>query len=661
MKPRAAGLALPLSLGLAAALMWAPALLSRTSRDQAPVLGLYSLGYGAVLAAYGVALGLLAGGALAAGRRASWLAPAERWVADSTARPWLAGLLALAATALTGGLAFMLPGLFSDYGVQFGSWAAWGLGVAYLAPLLVWGLPALTTAAHWFAARRWQRWALVALAAGAVGVRLINLNGLPLDVDSVRQPFTLAVAQALCRAPATPTDIRVSQAWRGSPDELRTLQQGYLPHPETWPTYQWLVGRLFCAFGPTPSLARLVSLAGWALGCVGLFGYARRWQGAAVARWALVIYAALPLGLYFSRVALRQSLDLGLSLMGLYAVSEWAARPRGGRRWLLAGALLMGVAVASYPPLAVTGVVVVALAYHRHGWRFVLTPALWLAAAVAALPWAAWYGLAAGNGSVLMADGRTLTDPAYFFQWWSPAFVRLFPATIISYLTLPAGLALLAAGVRALRHGPAALRWAAAWGLAALAALILLDPVAAYAGPAGQQHLYIYLILAPPLALLMAAGLPRWAAWLAARQMAATPGVLAVAGAAALLVPGVFFLRPLYATPANAGAMAAALRAATTPADTFVLLTGDIGIGYLAERRGVSYDVLRGDRALPPEVFEALLCAAPSVVAVLDPVEMQAVAPAQFEFLKTHYPVLAADNPGWIFDTRVPALACAGP
>jgi len=88
------------------------------------------------------------------------------------------------------------------------------------------------------------------------------------------------------------------------------------------------------------------------------------------------------------------------------------------------------------------------------------------------------------------------------------------------------------------------------------------------------------------------------------------------------------------------------------------LLTGDIGVGYLAGRRGVAYDVLRGDRALPDAAFQALLCAGPSVVAVMDPVEMEAVAPSQFAFLKQHYAVLAADSPGWIFDTRTPALDC---
>lgn len=658
MKPPASRLALPVSLALLAALLCGPALFSRTSRDEATVLGLYSRGYAALLAGYVIALLLLAGTALAAARRAAWLVPVERWFTATAARPGLAGALALAATALTGALALWLPGLFSDYGVQYRSWAAWSLGVGYLAPLAVWGVPALTAAGRALAAPNRQRWAWLALAAVAVGLRLVNLNALPLDVDSVRQPFTLDVALALCRAPSTPTDIRITQVWRGTAADLRVLQAGYYPNPEVFPLYQWLVGRLFCALGPATVLARLLSLAGWALGGVGLYGYTRRWHGAAAARWTVLLYAALPLGVYFSRAALRQSLDLGLSLMGLYAVSEWAARPNGGRRWLLAGALLLGVALASYPPLAMCGVVVVALAYHKHGWRFVQQPILWLALAVVALPLAGWYGLAGGNGTVLTADGRSVTQVAYYLQWLSPSFVRLFPATVVSYLTLPLGLLLLALGLRAMRGGPTPLRWAAAWLLAAMAGLILLDPLAAYAGLAGQQHLYVYLILAPPLALVMAAGLPALAAWLQARQVAAAAGALAVAGAAAILVPGLFFLRPLYATPAHAAEMAAALRAATAPDETFLLLTGDIGIGYLAGRRGVAYDVLRADRALPPATFEALLCAAPSVVAVMDPVEMQAVAPAQFEFLKAHYPVLAVDIPGWIFDTRVPALAC---
>jgi hypothetical protein len=511
------------------------------------------------------------------------------------------------------------------------------------------GIEALAQRVRRMALGSWLAAALIASAL--LGVRLWRVTAPPLDNDSVRQPITLDLARNQCLFDLPADRLVTTQAWRGGPELLAALRAGPIPHQDVFPAYHYLVSRLFCAFGPHPALARLLTLAGSLLGVLGLQRFVTIRAGPGQAWLAAALYAVLPLGIYYSRAALRQSFDLGLALAALWCFAEWAKPGPGRRGWLWASAVLFSLALASSPPLGTLGIVCLALAWERDRGRLLRRWELWLAAIVVVVPALAWYGLVPGTGEILSADGRSFASLSYYGQWLSLRFVQVVPAVVIGFLTLPVGLLLV--GLARASREQRLVRLAAGWLAAGVVYLAVFDPRAAFVSREGL-HLYAYLVLAPPLAILMALGLDALHVWLQSQGVILSRASLALWAGLSIFVPGLYFLQPLYGAPAAAEPLAHALREALAPDETFLLLTGDVGTGYLAERRGAAYDVLRGSQALSIAQLQALLCAAPAVVAVQDPVELHSAAGELATYLQDQYPVAQLASGSWLFDTRRP-------
>lgn len=151
------------------------------------------------------------------------------------------------------------------------------------------------------------------------------------------------------------------------------------------------------------TLAKLFHWVFWPLTAALLYVLARRTINKHAGRWAVVLWAAVPVAAELAGVAY---VDLGLTafvLAGICAFFRWTDSQSDG--WLALSALFMGLAMATkYTAATWLGLLALLFAYHawRHhrqtlGWIVVRAVGLVAVAGLVALPWLVKNWLVTGN------------------------------------------------------------------------------------------------------------------------------------------------------------------------------------------------------------------------------------------------------------------------
>jgi hypothetical protein len=267
---------------------------------------------------------------------------------------------------------------------------------------------------------------------------------------------------------------------------------------------------------PLERSGRLVSALAMVLGGWGLFGLARRREGARVALLALAAFAVFPVTIRYGRAFQPDALMLGALLAGLRCVDEH--RSGGGEAWLIVGGASLATGLALKVVAAYVLVPLIAAIVRPPRVR-AIAPALMLLA-----PALIWYGYAAtrlaeGGGSRASADNgaiwlRVLVPTA----WLRIETLRSVAWSLLVRGFTPLGLALAVGGFLARPGGD---RLWTIWGASALAAL------AALAGK--LHHEYYFLALAPVAAVEVGRALATLEDWSRAAAVAAGGGVLVLA------------------------------------------------------------------------------------------------------------------------------------
>lgn len=322
------------------------------------------------------------------------------------------------------------------------------------------------------------------------------------------------------------------------------------------PLYQACVVGLRKLTGlPLDPCGRLVSALGIAMGVWGLMGLCWRREGPRTALLAGLAFAVMPVTIRYGRAFQPDALMLGALLAGLDACDRAS---KGGRRWWLAG--WIGLASAFAMKVTVAAVALPVLVLMGGGGRKARLLIGVVALALAAL----WYVHAArllgeGEGSRASLDNAAIWGRA-LMPWlaWNGGLFALFARYLFVRTFTPLAVPLaIAGGIR----GVAAM-WIA-WLIAAVGLLLALA--------SKSHHEYYWLVLAPPLAVLMARAVAgRWKG--------------ALFGAAVAM--GVALSASTWRTPAEwrgLGQGAAAIREAV-PADAWVIAPE--ALLYAADRRG---------------------------------------------------------------------------
>ncbi|GAB4492325.1 MAG: hypothetical protein Fur0016_04210 [Anaerolineales bacterium] len=267
---------------------------------------------------------------------------------------------------------------------------------------------------YWlFGSRKTLLFSLALAFLLALGIRLYDLDDLPLDFNPARQLFSMLKARGMYYAitpglPAWQREIAIQQ-WQESP----------VIEP---PVFEALVALSYRAFGENLAIPRIYSSLFWLAGGIFLFLLAQKLTNANGAFFSLLFYLFLPFGIYASRSFQPDPLMVALMMAALWAM--WIWRENRTWRWAIAAGLLNGLAIfiknVAVFPLAFAAI---ALVLERGFQASLQDRPTWAVAGLSILPAGLYtlYGVFIAGYLGGQFDFRFFpqlwSDPAFYLRW----------------------------------------------------------------------------------------------------------------------------------------------------------------------------------------------------------------------------------------------------
>lgn len=257
---------------------------------------------------------------------------------------------------------------------------------------------------------------LVALFAGALGVRLINFTSAPLDFHSDRQEQSMLKARGMYYA--TLTDVPAWQKamaiaeWEGQP----------IQEPEIM---EHLAAFSYSVVGAVKLwIPRLYSILFWLIGGLALFSLMQDMIGSEGAIVGIIFYLFAYFGVMASRSFQPDPLMVASTIVGLWALFRWYRKPTW--IWTVIAGLLCGWAIYVKVPAGffiaggIAGLVFGAQSYKKT----FCDAKIWLLGVLALLPAIIYHVLGTfilhflGNAYYdLRIYPSLLIDPYYYMSW----------------------------------------------------------------------------------------------------------------------------------------------------------------------------------------------------------------------------------------------------
>lgn len=264
-----------------------------------------------------------------------------------------------------------------------------------------------------FASRKTLLFSLLLAFVLALGIRLYDLDDLPLDFNPARQLFSMLKARGMYYAitpglPEWQREIAIRQ-WQESP----------VIEP---PILEALVAVSYHAFGENLAIPRIYSILFWLAGGIFLFLLAQKLTNSNGAFFAMLFYLFLPFGIYASRSFQPDPLMVALIIAAAWAMWNWREKPTW--RWAITAGLLNGMAIfiknVAVFPLAFAALALVL----ERGIRLSLKDRqTWAVAGLSILPAGLYtlYGVFLGGYLGGQFDFRFFpnlwSDPAFYLRW----------------------------------------------------------------------------------------------------------------------------------------------------------------------------------------------------------------------------------------------------
>jgi 4-amino-4-deoxy-L-arabinose transferase-like glycosyltransferase len=348
---------------------------------------------------------------------------------------------------------------------------------------------------------------IVALVLAGAAFRLAYVNR-PLDhrtLSSWRESDYTQLARNYWREDPNLFHPRID--WRGDGPGLVEMEFPFIP---------WTAGMLFRLFGYHEAILRALS-AMLEIGSLLLFaGLARRLLPEPGALAALAFYAFSPLLVYLSTAMQPEPLMLFFSLLAVILIARWDRT--GSTPALFLAAAALGGAILAKAPAACLGLMFAFVVLRRSGMAVLKDIRLWVAAALALAPPAAWYLWARrfwilyGNSLGMSNENPFLRLDMLHHAGWVLGLARLETLRVL----MPLGWILLLAARRAPRPTTAL---PFAW----LGSVWIMFIVSARTA-AADWAFYYHSIAVAPACLLMGAGVMALRHPGAARVLGLAPG-----------------------------------------------------------------------------------------------------------------------------------------
>jgi len=185
-----------------------------------------------------------------------------------------------------------------------------------------------------FGSRKTLLFSVVLVFVLALGIRLYDLDDLPLDFNPARQLFSMLKARGMYYAmspdlPGWQREIAIQQ-WEESP----------VIEP---PVLEALVAVSYRAFGENLAIPRIYSILFWLAGGIFLSLLAKKLTDSNGAFFSLLFYLFLPFGVYASRSFQPDPLMVALIIAAAWALWNWREKPTW--HWAVSAGLFTGTAI----------------------------------------------------------------------------------------------------------------------------------------------------------------------------------------------------------------------------------------------------------------------------------------------------------------------------
>ncbi len=263
---------------------------------------------------------------------------------------------------------------------------------------------------------------LVLFLLAGLGIRLIDLDDLPLDFATTRQLHSYIMARGIYFEMDTP-------ATNAIPAETRqfAITTGQSEPQIEPPIMEYLVAFIYRLVGHEDMMvARLLSILFWIIGAIPLFLLARKLTSLNGAFVALAVYLFNPFGTVASRSFQPDPLMVMAIIWALYFQFRWAEEDNL-KNALLAG-IFTGLALfIKASAVFFVGVPMIGLVFSQGLWKSLKNWRVWLIAGISLVPTILYYWISAtvGGDSGAIFGARWVpvlfTDPKWYLKWFMMA------------------------------------------------------------------------------------------------------------------------------------------------------------------------------------------------------------------------------------------------
>lgn len=260
--------------------------------------------------------------------------------------------------------------------------------------------------------RDWTKLLVTLIIAAGVLIRLRDVTSLPVEYQSWRQTDTAALARNYAEEGYRLFYPTID--WRG-----RT--SGYIESELS--IYAYIVALLYGVLGEHEIIARLVTIAAWALAAWLLFLIGRRAFGRRAAIFGLAFFAFLsPFSIFLGRVIMGDLPAQTLVILSVYAALRW--QERLDLKWFIVSMAAAAAAALSKLPMLYVGLPLAAIVLQREGIRALARPRNWIGAIAVLGIVGGWYwhahqlGLQTGLNLGFVAKNSLFTTNAPDTNQW---------------------------------------------------------------------------------------------------------------------------------------------------------------------------------------------------------------------------------------------------
>ncbi|HMQ80908.1 MAG TPA: glycosyltransferase family 39 protein [Ignavibacteria bacterium] len=153
--------------------------------------------------------------------------------------------------------------------------------------------------------------------------------------------------------------------------------------------YPFIVSILYAVFGFHDIFGRILSVFFSLLTVYGLYLLVRKIINDDTALWSALIYAILPLNIFYGRAFMPDAAMLMCSVYGIYFFSEWLDKNK--LKYFFSAWIFIALAVLMKLPTLYIGLPLLYLAFHKYRWSLFKNLHLYSLAAMILLPAILWY------------------------------------------------------------------------------------------------------------------------------------------------------------------------------------------------------------------------------------------------------------------------------